>query len=77
MTIEGAGFAAAVAAMSQIQKNVAQTAERMAGAAAGGDQLDLSAEMLALMQSRAQHAALANVAQAAEEFSASTISMLG
>jgi hypothetical protein len=76
MTIEGTGRAAAVAAMSQIQRNVAATAGRAASGGAG-DQLDLSAEMLALIQARAQHAALANVAQAAEEFAASTLSVLG
>ena len=74
MGIQGAGLAAAVAAMGQLQQNVAKTAERVA---AGGDTLDLSAEMIALLQARGQHQALANIAQAADELAASTLSVLG
>jgi len=80
MSITGAsgtgdlGLAAAVAAMGQIQKSVAETASRVAQ---GGDTLDLSAEMIALMQAQAQHAALANVAQSAEALAGAGLSLLG
>ena len=79
MQISSLGLSAAVEALGQLQENVAQTAGRIAHTTASqtGDVVDLSAEMLALLQSRSQSAALTNVIQAADQLSASTLSVLG
>ena len=78
MEISSFGFSAAVEALSQVQAGVAQTAARIAGTSTSpsGDVLDLSAEMIALLQARNQSAALANVIQAAGEMESSSLNIL-
>jgi hypothetical protein len=77
MQISSLGISAAVEALSQVQANVAQTAGRIAEVTTGGgDVLDLSAEMIALLQARHQSAALTNVIQAANQLATSSLNLL-
>lgn len=77
MQISSLGISAAVEALSQVQANVAQTAGRIAATTTGGgDVLDLSAEMIALLQARNQSAALTNVIQAADQLTSSSLNLL-
>ena len=73
-----AGLAVAAQALSQIQSSVAESAARLASAASpeGGDTLDLSAEMLALMQARIQSGVVTQVAKSMDELAGQTLSIL-
>lgn len=77
---------AALAGMRQAQENVEASAGRLAragsgiaapAAASGGDVVDLSAEMVALMQARNFHAAMVTVAQTADEMDSHLVNLLG
>lgn len=75
---------AALEGMQKAQASVAASAGRLTKAGtppsasgAGGDVVDLSAEMVALMQAKSFHAAMVTVAQAADEVDSHLLNMLG
>lgn len=78
MEISSLGFSAAIEALGQVQAGVAQTAARIAETTASpsGDVLDLSAEMIALLQAKNQSAALTSVIQAQDQAASSSLSLL-
>lgn len=70
----------AAAALSAVGDRLAQTSAKVAAAASpegGGDLLDLSAAMVALMQSKNQAAALTGVIRTADEMQARVLDVLG
>lgn len=77
MSIQSPGLAIAAEAMSRLQENVAQSATRLAAASSpAGDTLDLSAEMIALLQARSQMAVVTEVAKTMNEMAGQSISLL-
>lgn len=78
---------AALAGMREAQASVEASAGRLAKAGAqavpvasgggGGDIVDLSAEMVALMQAKNFHAAMVTVAQTADEMDSHLVNLLG
>jgi len=67
----------AVEAMTAVQARVEQTATRLAQAGSpGGDTVDLSAEMVALVEAKSSYAALAQVATAGNELRQKTLDIL-
>jgi hypothetical protein len=84
MTIQPAGLAIAAEAMSRIQENVAASATRLAasasvsgtGSPAGLDSLDLSAEMVALIQAKLQMGVATEVAKTFDELAGQTLNIL-
>lgn len=76
---------AALEGMRQAQAQVEASAVRLsktapsaaAGTGGGGDIVDLSAEMVALMQARNFHSAMVTVAQTADEMDAHLVNLLG
>jgi len=81
MTIQPAGLAVAAEAMSRIQESVGQSAVRLAAAgtpsaSSPSDTLDLSAEMVALLQARNQMAVVTEVAQTMDELAGQTLNIL-
>lgn len=74
---------AALEGMRQAQANVEASAGRVSKAfteiagGGGGDVVDLSAEMVALMQAKSFHAAMVTVAQTADEVDSHLVNILG
>lgn len=77
---------AALAGMREAQASVEASAGRLAkaglqqvqaAASGGGDVVDLSAEMVALMQAKNFHAAMVTVAQTADEMDSHLVNLLG
>jgi len=77
----GSSFIAPIAGMANAVSRLDSAASRIsrAGVTRGdaGDQVDLSAEVLALMESRTSFAANVKMVQAADEMERSTLSILG
>lgn len=75
--LEGMHKAQASIEASAVRLSKAGTATASAGASGGGDVVDLSAEMVALMQAKNFHAAMVTVAQSADEMDSHLVNMLG
>lgn len=75
-----AGLAIAAEAMGRAQEIVAASVSRLAAAASpsnpAGDSLDLSAEMVALMQSRLQMGVATEVARTFDELAGQSLNLL-
>lgn len=74
-------FIAPIAGMAKAEVRFEAAASRIAKAGISGgdaqDQVDLSAEMVAILESRNSYSANVKVAQAADEMEKSTLKILG
>ncbi|MCC6539769.1 MAG: hypothetical protein IT162_19630 [Bryobacterales bacterium] len=75
MTISSVS-SAALEGMQAASARVESAAFRVSQAAGGGDVVDLSAEMVALMQAKSMHGAMVNVARMAEETDKQVLNLL-